>query len=255
MNRCRSLTIVALAVTLVACSNNERPTLTVAAASDVRLAFEEMEPAFEQACDCDVVFSFGSSGTLATQIEEGLPVDAFFSANEEFVLRLDDQGKVVPDTKQLYAIGRIVVATKGGNEALSSLDELKRGDIRKVSLPNPEHAPYGLAGKEALTALGLWEAIEPKLVLGENASQATAYVQTGDADAGIVPLSLAIQSQGALAYTVIDDGLHNPLRQMAAVIAGADEAELAAQFIAFVNGVGREIMERYGLTLPEEPTQ
>jgi len=245
------LASLTLTAAIVACGDSDRARVNIAAASDVRVAFEEMEPAFEATCNCDAVFSFGSSGTLATQIQEGLPVDAFFSANEGYVQQLDEQGKVAPDTKQLYAVGRIVLATRGGQNPLSSLDELKRDDIRKIALPNPDHAPYGLAGKQALTALGLWDAIEPKLVFGENASQATAYVETGDADAGIVPLSLAIQSDGALTYNLIDDTLHNPLRQMAAVVTGAEHAELAAQFIGFVNGAGRETMKRYGFTLPE----
>lgn len=243
----------AAAVVLSACGAGDgRPTLTVAAASDVRLAFEEMEPTFEEACRCDVVFSFGSSGTLATQIEEGLPADAFFSANEAFVQRLERGGNVVPETTTLYAVGRIVVAVRRERAPAPSPEDLARAEINRVSLPNPEHAPYGLAGQEALRSLGIWEAVEPKLVLAENASQATAYVATGDADVGIVPLSLAIQSGGALAYTLIDDRLHSPLRQMAAVVAGADEAELAADFIAFVNGGGRETMEKYGFTVPED---
>lgn len=253
MRKIVSLSIVGFAIALSACGDDERPTVTVAAASDVRLAFEEMEPQFEKACDCDLVFSFGSSGTLATQIEEGIPVDAFFSANESFVDGLDEQGLIISETKQLYGIGRIVLATPAVASPLNSLDQLTSSDIQRIALANPEHAPYGLAGKEALQAAGVWDDVESKLVLGENASAATAFVQSGDADAGIVPLSLAIQDEDKLTYILIDDGLHNPLRQSAAAIKDAGEAELGLDFIEFVNGAGRETMRKYGFVLPGEP--
>ncbi len=235
---------------LGACGPDDRPTVTIAAASDVRLAFEEMEEQFEDSCECDVVYSFGSSGMLASQIEEGLPVDAFFSANESYIDQLEEGGRVLPDSRRLYAVGRIVVASS--SRELRSLDDLVGGDIGRVALPNPEHAPYGLAGRQALEASGLWDEIEPRLVLGENASQATEFVVSGNADAGIIPLSLAVQNGHRLRYTVIDASLHEPLHQAAAGIAGASQPDLAVQFIEYVIGPGSEIMRTYGFALAGE---
>jgi len=245
-----ALVVVALAFT--SCSDDGRPKVRIAAASDVRLAFEEMEPKFEEACQCNVVFSFGSSGTLAAQIEEGLPVDAFFSANEAYVDTLNERGLIAPGTTRLYAIGRIVLATPAGLPKLERLDQLEGEEIRRIALANPDHAPYGLAAKEALRATGVWEQVESKIVLGENASQATTFVQSGNAEAGIIPLSLAMQNSDDITFTIIDDRLHGPLRQSVAVLKDTAEAERAGMFVDFVLGPGAETMRAYGFDLSGE---
>lgn len=241
----------------VACQNDDRPHLNVVAAADLRDAFEtKMEPAFERVCACDLRVTFGSSGTFATQIREGLPADVFFSANEQFIHDLARQGLVLEDTARLYAVGRIVLATPArSGRTLASLNDLLDPSITKIALPNPDHAPYGMRGKEALEAEGLWDAVLPKLVFGENAAQATDFVESGNAQAGIVPLSLAIQRQDRLRYTLIDDSLHEPLRQAAAVLARSEQPELARSFLEFVNSTeGRQIMREYGFVLPGEET-
>ena len=226
----------------------------MAAASDLRPAFEALEPAFETSCDCDVTFSFGSSGTFATQIEQGLPVDVFASANEAYVDALDREGLIAADSKRSYAVGRIVVAVRADADgAPETLEGLVAARFERVAIANPEHAPYGVAAKQALTSAGLWDEIEPRLVLAENATQAAQFVESGDADAGIVPLSLAIQSGDRLQYALVDERLHEPLVQAAAVIERSDEPDLARAFIAFIVGPeGRPIMERFGFVPPDE---
>ncbi len=238
---------------MAACGGGDgAPEITVAAASDLRPAFEEIAPAFERACDCRVRFIFGSSGNFATQIEGGLPVDVFASADVGYVDQLEAKGLVVAGSAQVYAIGRIVLAfPASAGRDLSSLDDLRDDGIGKIAIANPAHAPYGVAAREALTSAGVWDAVEARLVLAENASQAAQFVETGDAGAGIVPLSLAIQAGDALRYVPIDEALYAPLRQGAGIIARSDEPELAAAFLAFVNGPdGRPIMDRYGFVLP-----
>jgi molybdate transport system substrate-binding protein len=139
---------------------------------------------------------------------------------------------------------------------INGLADLAGPQFKKVSIANPDHAPYGRAAKEALTALGLWDKIEPKLVLGENVAQATQYVQTGDADAGIIPLSLAIQNKDQIRYVLIDDSLHSPLRQAAAVLKQSKHADVARAFLDYLNGPeGRPIMREYGFVLPGEQAQ
>jgi molybdate transport system substrate-binding protein len=251
-----ALFVSAVCATFVACEDSSGPRLDVAAAADLRDAFAQLEPLFKRQCGCDVRLTFGSSGTFATQIREGLPVDVLFSANEAYIDGLARDGLVLPETVHLYAVGRIVLATpEGSGRTLTSLHDLLDPSIAKVALPNPDHAPYGVAGKEALEAEGLWEAVRPKIVFAENAAQATDFVESGNARAGIVPLSLVVQRQDRLRYTLIDDALHEPLRQAAAVVARSRRPDLAAEFIEFVNGPeGRPVMRTYGFTLPgEEP--
>lgn len=252
--RLLGLMAMILAPLAAACGSDDRPSLEVAAAADLRDAFEELTPMFEQRCDCTVSLAFGSSGLFATQVREGLPVDVFFSANEAYVEALAADGLVRPESVQLYAIGRIVIATaRGAGDPPATLEGLLDPAIRHVALPNPDHAPYGVAGKEALESAGLWEAVTPKLVFGENAAQTTDFVETRSADVGILPLSLTIQRQERLRYVLIDDGLYHPLRQAAAVLTRSREPQLAADFIAFVNGPeGRTVMRKYGFLLPEE---
>jgi molybdate transport system substrate-binding protein len=232
---------------------DERPAVLVAAASDLRFVFEEIEPMFEQRCDCDLLFSFGSSGTLATQIAQGLKVDVFASADSGYVDQLDEDGLVLSETIQLYAIGRIVVAVPSDSEMrVDSLDDLRDPRLRKISIANPEHAPYGRAAKQALERTGVWDDVESRLVLGENASLATQFIETKNAEAGIVPLSLAIQREQFLRFVLVDDSLHEPLRQVAAVLRSSKSPEQARGFLDYVNGDGRALMREYGFVLPGE---
>ena len=255
-----------LALVFAACGGSSSPaatavpgqtpsgSITVLAAADLRGAFDQIGAAFAKTCDCHVTFSYGSSGNFATQIKAGSPGDVFASADVSYVDGLEKDGLILPGTKQDYAIGRIVLATNAGASLTAgALADLAGSGFKRIAIANPDHAPYGRAAKEALTALGLWGAIEPKLVLGENAAQATQYVQTGDADAGIIPLSLAIQNKDQLRYVLIDDKLHGPLRQAAAVLEQSKHADVARAFLEYVNGAeGRRIMREYGFVLPGE---
>lgn len=241
---------------VIACTSTSQAgstprTLTVAAASDLQVAFTSIGQLFEEETGAKVVFQFGSSGNLAKQIENGAPVDLFASASEDYVRQLALKGAVVAETEQLYALGRIVlVSYKNHYPQVARLEDLLRPEVKHVSLPNPEHAPYGVAAREALVAAGLWEQVKPKVVYGENARQALQFVQTGNAEAGIVALSIAVVPE--VNISPIDDSLYRPLRQSLAVVKGTRQEQLAREFAAFVNGPrGSPIMERYGFTVPE----
>ena len=249
--------VALLAAGSLACGGASRPVIRVAAAADLRFAFEVLAPAYEQACRCRVVLSFGSSGRLSNQIAEGLQVDVFASADAGYVEALARKGLILEGTQEAYAQGRIVLAVAAGSSlAPGEPADLSSPQVRKISIANPEHAPYGLAAKQALKRLGLWEQLRPRLVLGENASIAAQYIETGDADAGIIPLSLAIQRRDALRYVLIDGSLHAPLLQVAAVIRTTREPALAKGFIGFINGApGRAVMREYGFILPGELAQ
>lgn len=227
-------------------------TLTIAAAADLQFAFEEISRQFEQDTGARVEISFGSSGNLATQIENGAPIDVFASADASYIDRLNTKGIIAPETPQLYALGRIVLAVnRQSGLDLRELRDLLNPRVKKVAIANPEHAPYGLAARQALEKTGLWEKIQPNLVYGENIRQALQFVQTGNAEVGIIALSIANVPE--VYYTVIDPSLYQPLSQTIAAIKGTKNVDLARRFISFVLGPqGRPIMRKYGFLLPGE---
>lgn len=226
--------------------------LTVAAASDLQFAFTEMGALFEEETGHKVTFVFGSTGELAQQIENGGPFDLFAAANVSFVDGLAEKSLIIPDTIAQYARGRIVLAVNraSGIEAVT-LNDLLSDEITHVAIANPDHAPYGLAAKEALQSAGIWDQIQDKIVLGENIRQTLQFVQTGDAEVGIVALSVANVPE--ITWILLDDALHNPLNQALGVVASSQHADVAREFAAFINGpTGRPFMQKYGFVLPGE---
>lgn len=235
--------------------------LLIAAASDLLPAFTVLGEGFETATGERVVFNFGSSGQLAQQLVEGAPMDVYASANVSFVDRVLAAGVGDPATQSTYAFGRLTIWSP--DDAWGEWRSLKEiaadGDLQTIAIANPEHAPYGLAAKQALESAGLWETVEPRLVFGENISDTQRLAATGNADVAILALSLALAADeaGDGQWTVIDEALHAPLQQDLVVIAEEpDRAELAGRFIDHVNSEdGREVMRRFGFLLPgEQPT-
>lgn len=254
MTRC---SLVALALVLAATRAAEAQpvaatTLVVYAASDLDMAFREIKPLFEKATGARVTLVMGSTGNLAKQIEHGAPADVFFAANESFVDDLRAAGAVIPQTRTLYAQGRIVLAVpKKSVIAVRELGDLLKPEVRRVAIANPAHAPYGRAAQEALERAGVWEKVKPKLVYGENIRHALQFVETGAVEAGIVALSIA--DAPGIAYAPIDPKLYAPLNQVAAVVTRSPHPDLGAAFIQFVTGAeGRPILKRYGFLLPGE---
>ena len=230
--------------------------VVVSAASDLTPAFQEVGKEFERQDGTRVIFNFGSTGQLAQQIEQGAPVDLFAAANVSFVDGLEKKGLIIPDTKALYAQGRITLWTRDDNpHKLERVEDLAQPEFKKVAIANPEHAPYGLAAREALQTAGVWETVAQKLVYGENISQTLQYAESGNVDAAVVALSLSTQSRGR--WVLIPAELHKPLNQALAVIKGAQHEQEARRFAAFVNSAeGRGVMRRYGFVLPgEEPVK
>lgn len=226
--------------------------LYVAAAADLAPAFEEIGRSFEQETGIQVVYSFGSTGTLAKQIENGAPMDVFAAANIEYIDGLERKGLIIPDTKALYARGRITIWTKADSKLrIEKLEDLAAAEAQKIGIANPEHAPYGMAAREALQSVGIWDAVKSRLVFGENVRQTLQYAETGNVDVSIVALSLSVQSKGR--WTLIPENLHQPLDQALAVIKSTTHEPQARQFAVYINGrQGRPIMRRYGFVLPGE---
>ncbi len=218
-----ALVCVGSAAFLSTASLSEPVTLRVAAASDLKFALTALCQTFTNTTGQAVDLQFGSSGNLARQITQGLPLDIFMSADEALVFSLFDGG-FTRDKGALYATGRIaLVLPKNSAIQLPKTDaeigsmlanQLKT--VRKFAIANPAHAPYGRAAREALQNLGLWEQLQPKLVLGDNISQATQFVTSGAAQVGITALSLALAPEVATqtgGHWLLPASLHAPLKQ------------------------------------------
>jgi molybdate transport system substrate-binding protein len=250
-----TLSLLTLLTTLVfewACrpSNNQTTEITVAAASDLTAAFEELGREFEKTQKIKVVFVFGSKGILTRQIENGAPMDLFAAANVAYIEQLEQQGLIVPGTKAIYARGRITLWTTTDNPlTVESISDLTRPEIKRIAIANPDHAPYGLAAKQALESAGVWDAVKPKLVYGDNIRQTLQYAETGNVDVSIVALSLSQQSSGR--WTLVPEQLHQPIDQGLAVIKSTHNEQAARAFAGFVTGPrGREILGKYGFAFP-----
>ena len=229
------------------------PVLRVAAAADLQFAFAEIGALFEKETGKKAIFIFGSTVALAAQVENGAPADVFAAADVRTLNDLGSKGLLIKDTQRSYAFGRIVlVSNRKAGLSLTSLRDLLDPGVMHIAIANPQHAPYGLAAQQALQAVGVWEQVRPKLVYGENIRQALQFVQTGNADAGIVALSIADVPE--VTYAPIGQELYQSLEQSIAVLRGTQNEESAREFIAFVDGpAGRAILRKYGFRLPGEP--
>jgi molybdate transport system substrate-binding protein len=222
--------------------------LTVAAASDLTPAFEEIGREFESATKTKVIFTFGSTGMLMRQIENGAPVDLFTAANVSYIDELDKKGLIIPDSKAIYARGRITLWTSDtSNIRLQGIADLARPEVMRIAIANPDHAPYGLAAKQALESAGIWDRVKPKLVYGDNIRQTLQYAETGNVDVSIVALSLSIQSRGR--WTLIPEELHQPIDQGLGIVKTTKNEKAARAFASFLTGPqGQAIMKKYGFS-------
>lgn len=225
----------------------------VGAASDLKFALTEVIAQFERETVHRFTLNLGSSGNFARQIRQGLPIDLFLSADEDYVFQLADAG-LTQDRGSLYAVGRIALYVP--EKSPLKLDPELRGlkeqwaSVTRFSIANPEHAPYGRAAYQALQKLGLWDMVQPKLVMGENISQATQFVATGAAQAGITALSLALaQEVGSLGrHVVLPANLHAPLRQRMVLLKNAGPAAMA--LYEYLQGAkAKAVLQKYGFAL------
>jgi molybdate transport system substrate-binding protein len=227
-------------------------TLTVFAAADLGPVFRRLIPMFERSASARVILVPGSTGTLTQQIRNGAPADLFFAASEGAIDDLSKEGLLLPQSRALYARGRLVLASLTSSPVHpGALKDLADPRIRRIAIANPAHAPYGLAAQQALQAAGVWSAVQPKLVYGENIQQALQFVQSGSADTGIVARSLADTEH--IVWTLVDPSQYAPLNQTAVVLARTTQPRLALSFLNFVKGPqGRAAMKQFGFLIPGE---
>lgn len=235
-----------------------QPVATVAAASDLKFAIEEVAAQFENTTGHKLRLVFGSSGNFKTQLLQGAPFHLFMSADEHFVFELADAGRT-EDRGRAYAVGRIGIMVPQGSplKADGELKDLRAalrdGRLRKFAIANPAHAPYGARAMEALKHQDLWDDLQGKLVLGENISQAAQFATSGSTQGGIIAYSLALAPTVARMgdFALIPESWHQPLKQRMVLIKGAPPAARAF-YEHLATPAAQAIMVRYGFAPPKD---
>lgn len=228
-------------------------TLKVAAAADLQFAMQDLAKGFEKTATVKIDVIYGSSGNFFSQIQNGAPFDVFFSADMEYAKKLDAAGLAEPGTLARYAVGRLVLWTPPGSAvdvAKDGWETLLNPRVQKIAVANPEHAPYGRAAVAALRSAGIYDQVKSKLVYGENISQAAQFAQSGNAQAGLVALSLAL-SPGMKdgKWWEVPADAYPPIEQGVIVLQSSKNKVAARAFLDFVTSAqGRETLNKYGFS-------
>jgi len=250
-------TVVALTTYLSPVRATEKPgrDVAVAAASDLQSVLPAVASRFERDAGARVNVSYGSSGAFFAQIQNGAPFDVFLSADVEYPRRLAAAGTADAATLYEYATGRIVLWTRrdAGIDVTRGLAALSDPRVQRIAIANPAHAPYGRAAVAALKHARLYDAVQHKLVLGENISQAAQFVDSGNADAGILALSLAVapplDARGT--YYRIPPESHSPIQQAAIVVSASRNKETAQRFLDLLRRPDiKALLDRFGFIAP-----
>jgi molybdate transport system substrate-binding protein len=230
--------------------------VNVAAAADLSAALQEAATNYEKRSGVVVKLSFGASGALAQQIENGAPFDAFFSADMDYPRQLIAGGQAEGATLYRYAVGKLVLWVPKDSPldvGHKGIDVLLDPYVKKISIANPQHAPYGRAAAAALKHYGLYEKVTDRLVLGENVSQAAQFVESGNAQVGFVALAHAIapSMQGKGKYWMVPEEAYPPLDQGVVLILRSSHKQDAAAFLEYVKTAEvSALLRRYGFSLP-----
>jgi molybdate transport system substrate-binding protein len=238
-------------------ANSADREINVAAAADLNSALQEVADNYEKRTGVVVKLSFGASGALTQQIQNGAPFDVFFSADMDYPRQLIAGGQAESATLYRYAVGRLVLWVPSD----SPLDVERRGmdvlldpSVKKISIANPQHAPYGRAAVAALKHYDLYEKVSGELVLGENVSQAAQFVESGNAQVGFVALAHAIAPamRGKGKYWMVPAEAYPRLDQGAVLISRASHRQDAAAFLEYVKTAEvAALLRRYGFSMPD----
>ena len=221
----------------------------IAVASNFTTPMKAIIAAFEAASGHSVQASYGSTGKLYAQIKNGAPFEALLAADQKRPMLLEEEGVAVPGSGFTYAIGKLVLWSADPKFITEGAKVLEDGDFDKLSIANPKLAPYGVAAMETLEALGVKEAIEPKLVTGENIAQTYQFVDTGNAKLGFVALSQVMQDGRITKGSgwVVPSARHRPIRQDAVILKSGEDNTAIGALIGFLKGAeARQIIQAYG---------
>ncbi len=232
--------------------------INVAAAADLSSALQEVATDYEKRTGVVVKLSFGASGALTQQIQNGAPFDVFFSADMDYPRQLIAGGQAESATLYRYAVGKLVLWVPKDSPLdveHKGVDVLLESSVKKISIANPQHAPYGRAAAAALKHYGLYEKLNDRLVLGENISQAAQFVESGNAQAGFVALAHAVAPamQGKGKYWIVPVDAYPPLDQGVVVISRSPHKQDATAFLEYIKTADAlAVLQQYGFSLPAQ---
>jgi molybdate transport system substrate-binding protein len=250
--------LAATALTAFVCGqvsiHGQTGVLSIAAASDLRTVFPELVDGFERETGLKATVTFGSSGNFFAQIQNGAPFDVFFSADIDYPRLLATSGHADASTLYEYATGRIVLWTRKGSgiDVSRGLAVLGDARVRRIAIANPKVAPYGRAAEAALRTAGLYEAVQAKLVRGDNTGQTAQLVESGNADVAILPLSLALGDALSRSgvYLEIPASAHPPIEQAVVIMRASKNRAAAARLLAYLKGPqAQATFRKYGFTV------
>ena len=242
----RRFSLWLLIATLVAAADAAADEVRVAVATNFASVMNRLAERFEATSGHTVLVSSGSTGGHYAQIKNGAPFEAFFAADTERPRLLESEGNAVPGSRFLYAVGRVALWSARANYVGADGKVLETGDFRHLAIANPDLAPYGAAARDVLTARGLWDRLQPRLVMGQDIGQTYSFVQTGNAELGFVAWSQLKQPNGAIAgsYWLVPESLHRPIEQEAVLLRDVPAARALIEFIK--SAEAREIIRSYG---------
>ena len=248
---------LSLAALITACkistpNNQVSPTitLTVSAAASLQDAMQEIERLYEQQLpDINIVYNFGSSGSLQYQIEQGAPVDIFISAAPKQMNILEKKGLLLENTRKNWLKNQIVLITPKADNNIASFQDLTKNNVQKIAIGNPESVPAGQYAKEALESFNLSDKLTSKFVFAKDVRQVLFYVETGNVDGGLVYATDAKISERVKVVATAPENSHSPIIYPVAVIRNSQHPEEAKAFIQFLFGKSaQEVFEKYGFT-------
>ncbi len=256
MIRCRILTLLLCAASLLPRATAQQ--ITVAAAADLSYAMKDLSAQFERDTGSKVMVSYGSSGNFYSQIQSGAPFDVFFSADAGYPDKLAAAGKMDKASLMTYAIGHLVLWVPNSSKLdpmAQKMELLLDAAVKHIAVANPEHAPYGRAAMAALEHFGMKDKVSAKLVFGENISQTAQFVQSGNAQAGFIALSLASSPamKGAGKFWELPTDSYPELRQVAGIVSASKQKQTAQAFLDFVKSPkGKVVLRQYGFGVPDK---
>lgn len=251
------LLVVVLSISLlVGCdsrdSGEKQTELLVSAAASLTDVMNELGSAYEEInSDTKLTFTFGGSGSLQAQIEEGAPVDVFMSAAEKQMNALEEKDLILKDTRKTLLINKVVLITPKDNELnLNSFDDILNTDIEKIAIGDPSNVPVGQYSEEIFNNLDMIDSLEPKLILGNDVRTVLTWVETNEVDCGVVYATDAYTSDKVSIVDEAPDGSHKQVTYPVSVVEGSKEVDESKKFIHFLStDKAKEIFERYGFSM------